>query len=454
MQSRILICTVGTGNVDELRASLIEPLTKSIRDGVWSKVVLLPSRLTVDNADLLQAEIKEVPIEVIPLPEAKQEENVDDSYRHFDYVLGNLVRQGFEPKSLIADFTRGTKAMSAALVLAAIRHGLPVLRYLSGGQRDQRGMVVAGTEIVTEVKTLNVTANRVLDDARMLMKNGSFAASSQLIICSGYLDWPDEVRKGGESLDRLARFFSAWDRLDYTSAATITRTEGFPTCGNEVRWSNFVPTRAVLERIDALAQPLPESNAAKAHPLRLLLIDLFANGERRLMAHQYEDALLRAYRVLELIGQVRLFDRGYDSAALPADDETIQQFQDYLRKKKSEVLSSSGKDGSLQAPREKVARLLKFMGDGLGQQLIDVAHGGAIKASARNYSVLIHGYDAVAGSDSKPLSQLYEKIRTLIECDLGRVVAEEHLKLARFPWPIGRGKEVSIVDSRIENPKR
>ena len=49
----ILICTVGTGNIDKLRETLIEPLKKSVRKGEWSRVILVPSQLTKENATKL-----------------------------------------------------------------------------------------------------------------------------------------------------------------------------------------------------------------------------------------------------------------------------------------------------------------------------------------------------------------------------------------------------------------
>ena len=74
----------------------------------------------------------------------------------------------------VSDFTRVTKAMSAALVLAAIRHELPQLRYLSGGRRDERGLVVPGTEIVTDIRTTVATTRRRLDEASdFLLRLGS-----------------------------------------------------------------------------------------------------------------------------------------------------------------------------------------------------------------------------------------------------------------------------------------
>ena len=49
----------------------------------------------------------------------------------------------------------------------------------------------------------------------------------------------------------------------------------------------------------------------------------------------FEDALLRGYRVLEIIGQFCLFDKGYDSASLDPCDATIRALREKLEKRKS-----------------------------------------------------------------------------------------------------------------------
>ena len=114
-----------TGNVDQLRDTLLTPLTKSIQAGEWQRVILLPSKVTADNAAQLQNELAQFAIEIQPLPVAGAEDNADACFAHFDRVIEELRNAGNEPQQILADFTRGTKAMSAALALAAIRHELP-----------------------------------------------------------------------------------------------------------------------------------------------------------------------------------------------------------------------------------------------------------------------------------------------------------------------------------------
>lgn len=425
--AKILVCTVGTGDVSDLVRSLLNPLKKSIADGVWGSVVLLPSSKTAENAERLRDEIAGVPIESRPLPAVGQEEDADACFAHFDAVFAALIDSGTPPEQIVADFTRGTKAMSAALVLAAVGRRIPTLRYVTGTQRDARGMVVPGSEIVSSVRTTVATARRDLDDALLLIQHGDFAAVAAWLAEDRIFAWPQALHAEAQSLRRCAEFLACWDRLDFRSAAAVgdSLPESAPSSAAVF---GFSPPTEVRDWVQKLA----DEREAKARPSRKLLVDLFANAERRLHDHHYEDALLRAYRVLELLGQVRLFDRGYNTAELLPDDPCVRAFQDKLIKKNSQPLSSDRANGLLLAAREQAARFLKHLGDPFGQKLLDAAKVGEVPAERRNKSILIHGFDPVAGARPEPLRQLLDVLESLIRYDIGPD-ADSFLRLARFP---------------------
>ncbi len=430
-QPSILICTVGTGNVEQLRDTLLEPLKKSISKGEWSRVILLPSQVTRENAAKLRAALQHVPIEIHELPQPGAEDDADACFAHFDGVVAGLRAQGVRPESLLVDFTRGTKAMSAALVLTAVRHELPQLRYITSATRDERGMVLPGTEIVAEVRTTIATAQRRLDDAHNFLRHGNFAAVLETLpdpSLQSTVQWPQHLLDLAALVRTLAAFCEAWDRLDYKTALSIQLPAPQSTPSH---WRRFVPPPAIHDWVRALAEPLPEANRDRAAHLRLLVADLLANGERRLRHHQYEDAIIRGYRVLELIGQIRLFERGFDSAELNSDHPDIKAFQEKLIKKKSQPLTE--KDGKYQASREQVARLLKHLGDPLAEELLRLGNRseGEVKLSRRNYSIWIHGFEAIAGSDPGPIRVLFSELEKLLVED-GGPTAKQSVQNARW----------------------
>jgi len=144
----VLVATVGLGNIDQVRASLLEPMKRSLAAGTWSRIVLVPSKVTEELAGQLRAETRDAPIEICPLPEAGNEDSLVPCREHIAMVFRRLIEQGIDPAQIVLDFTRGTKVMSVAATVAALSCGIRRVQYVVGGQRDARGVVVPGTEQV------------------------------------------------------------------------------------------------------------------------------------------------------------------------------------------------------------------------------------------------------------------------------------------------------------------
>ena len=404
----VLFLTVGSGNPGKLEETLYTPISKSISAGDWQRIVLLPSQDTLERARELKRRYPQRDVHIRPLPAGISESDADACYDHFQGVIAELG--GPSPANMAVDITRGTKAMSAALLLAAFRHRIARVRYVEGDRDPANpGVVLPGSERVRDIHADVALNHRTLDDAHLLFLNGDFAAAA--ILLRSLSNDPTM-----QTLARIADFYSAWDRLDYKSADEMH-------VGSEVpaRWRLCLPSEDVRQWVHRLAQSFPDHSdsnysSVMAARLRLLVVDLLANGERRVRQHQFEDAVLRAYRVLEMLGQARLFDRGLDSARLPSDHEVIRQFQADLAKKGSAGFSTNP-DGTLNAGREVVARLLKRLGDPLASELLKVGASGALRITSRNHSVLIHGYEAVGPGDQKFLDALYDELHRILRRD-------------------------------------
>lgn len=420
----VLFLTVGSGNPAKLEETLYTPISKSISTGDWQRIILLPSRDTLEHARELKRRYPQRDVHIRPLPAGVSESDADCCYDHFQEIITELGDPS--PANMAVDITRGTKAMSAALLLAAFRHRIAHVRYVEG-DRDPANpsVVLPGSERVRDIHADVAFKHRALDDAHLLFLNGDFPAASLLL---GSLPQDTTTR----ALTGITDFYSAWDRLDYKSADEMRVTSEVPA-----RWKPCVcvPSDEVRRWVHRLAEPfLDRSDAGysslMAARLRLLIVDLLANGERRVRQRQFEDAVLRAYRVLEMLGQARLFDRGLDSARLPSDHEVIRRFQADLVKKGSAGFGVN-QDGTLNAGRELVARLLERLDDPLAPELLKVGASGALRITSRNHSVLIHGYEAVGPADQGLLDALYEELRQILCRD--RTDFEKDLRLARFP---------------------
>ena len=432
LSGKVLVLTVGTGNMDDLERSLLEPLAKSVRAGEWDIAVLLPSTITEKFAQRLAKRFPGTPFRLETLPETDMENNADACFGHFDRVIGSLLEEGYSATSISVDFTRGTKAMSAALVLAAVRRDVPHLRYMWGSKRDERGMVVSGTEQIAEFPTALATGRRRLDDAESLMRHGDFAAVLELLPdpsdpsdpLSGH--WPEDMRDEAAALRHRAGFYAAWDRLDYAEAARLAGRVADE--GEAVAWVKLLAD-----------SPQSCDHQRMARWLRAVACDLLANGRRRIRDRHFEDALLRAYRILELAGQFLLFDLKIDSASIDPEDKDVKELRCRLHKKGRQDFGKDPRSGQLRASRELSARLLKQKAgclfkqkaaglpeqeaayllkkkyELLAQKLLNFDRGrDEVAARKRNHSILIHGFEAVAPSEPRPLEKMFDDLEQLL----------------------------------------
>ena len=415
---RVLVMTVGTGDMNRLEDSLFVPLRKSIATDAWTQVILLPSTVTEAFAETMRKAIQDVKMAVRPLPEG-DENDADRAYAHFDSVLAEVLQE-MPPECVVVDFTRGTKAMSAALVLAAARREIPHLRYITG-QRDERGVVVSGSEVVRGVRTTIGVGHRRLDLARDLMRRGNFLAAGAVLPGANRSSaalYPDDLIEIAAAVRATTRFYTAWDRLDYAAASEVE--VGDPPNSD---WEDLWPRSVTQEWVAALAE---------GKDLRRLIVDLLANGERRLRQGQHEDALVRAYRILELIGQARLFDLGLDSGNLDPEHAAVRAVRAKIRKKNQAPLGI-GHDGRLQAGRFQVARILKESGDSLAVRLLEFENEALLRPTLRNNSLLIHGFAVGAPGESEVLYRLFGELAQLAREDSGASVIDDWLSVARTP---------------------
>lgn len=419
---KILVLTVGTGNTEDLENSLYAPLRKSMDTDSWERIIMLPSQHTVKYATEMQQRNTDFSAEIRPIPGACDENDADASFAHFDTVLGELIESdGVDPKAITLDFTRGTKAMSAALVLAGVARGIPVLRYIEG-ERGKRGNVVAGTEVVKEVRTEVSSARQQINLAEKLMCGGDFEAVCTMTKISDLENLPNQLRNRLNAYTHVAAIYAAWDRFDYCGASKLLSRDR--KIVSEA--GKFTLTPEMEQWIERLASyPNQNNHREMSVYLRYLACDLLANAERRYRDGLFEDAGVRWYRLLELIGQARLFDHGYDSGQLPEDDPKVKRFNDKLIRKSTRLNES--KKGTLQAARLQTARFLKFLKDCLAKRLLDENEKYYVKA--RNCGLLVHGFEAKANMTQEYIKSIIDNFEQLLHED--RQEAHEWLAVAR-----------------------
>lgn len=281
------------------------------------------------------------------------------------------LQQTHAAAELLADYTGGTKSMSAALVLAALGNGVAL--HLTTGPRTDHQRVTRGQDTLA-VKPDRLQLQRHLQQADTLWQRHAYAEAAALL---ADLPCPDDASLRGQ-LQRqrgLSAAFAAWDNFDHAGAAArladFTALLGKP----------LTPWTGALSIINK-----PEHRHAE--PLRLL--DLWRNAQRRAAQGRHDDAVARLYRLLEWTAQWLLASQ----LAIATADVPIERIPPHM----SIAPTRDGKRSiGLFAAWELLAHHRPNAPGGqffTAQRMVLLNH-----LNCRNRSILAHGFTPVATAD-------------------------------------------------------
>lgn len=416
-KSKVLFLIVGMGNKKdpEYPESYLRLLRKAVDSTDAGNIVLLPSGSSKENAERIKTEYESSrTVFVQDLPERSMEFDADECYEFFESLFRSRFQEGFSAENFIIDFTHGTKAMSAALYAIGMRYRVSDFHYIRRNN-DKDGNLIDG-ETVKNFDASYARGLSVLDQCKTLFKAWQFSAATALLS----IEKPKKTLKQTfEHVKMLADFYSAWDRLDYKTAAENCPVFEMPLFG-------FATSSAVQNWIKTLAKPIiePDEKNFEVLPQSVLnenaetalnmMLDLYANGLRRLEAGQYEDAGIRAYRIAEMMGQYYLFKAGYISNHMSSSDSTVHAFAENIHLRKNEKADIYPPFG-----RKQVIEFLDY----IKHPKVEYMRSIDTKiADIRNNSILIHGY----ASRVKDIQDLKNIFNSLTE-QLRQLSAEEWL---------------------------
>lgn len=221
---------------------------------------------------------------------------------------------------IIADFTGGTKSMTAGLASAAMDDGRAMLCVVSG-KRLNLQKVEDGTQIARIIDN-----SRIMVEKKLLLLNKlwqGYHYQSCLSVLDEIYDRPlaDDLYDRLEKIRYLCSAFEAWDRFDHEKALSffkinkkIVPEKYLKFLGRIIQsktiWAELLEQNEEKnekaetgERIKRLHAPL----SGKRHFLNFdPVYDLVLNARRRAAQGRYDDAVARLYRALEMFGQLNL----------------------------------------------------------------------------------------------------------------------------------------------------
>lgn len=281
-EMRILMATVGGSPA---------PIISAVRASRSKRVVFIcsdGSQSTESSAGQVpdiaaKADLKSERYEIIKIPP-------DDPDAGILIIRNSLsdLRGRYSEAHIVADYTGGTKSMSAALLHVAIAAGLEVQFMV--GQRDHLTQVRDGTERPSRLSLDFALAERrvmrLIDAWRTFGFEEAAAGFSSLYDDLAHVDGIPEAFRGRiAELRRLSDAFSAWDRFDHKEAWRFLESE---------------PVYPELDRHRAALKRLAEANGPREPDI---LFDLWNNALRAAERGRYDDATARIYRLLEWTAQ-------------------------------------------------------------------------------------------------------------------------------------------------------
>jgi len=277
----------------------------------------------------------------------------------------------------IADYTGGTKTMTAALILAALELGWDVS--VVKGNRTDLQKVREGTEMATLVNTPEVRARQQLTQAEALFNQFAYASAAQLaesLLRAAPLS--SELQDKIQRLVTLSRGFDAWDRFDHHRAYRI-----------------LAPYQADIVRQWVFLKMIIGETKGTGYEA---VFDLIINAERRAKRNRFDDAVARLYRALEMFAQIRLRQR---NPALDPGDLKLDLLPDSIRSKYAN-----------QAEKIKLGlvqdyELLADLEDPIGKTFAERRGKILDILKKRNDSILAHG---VTPCDEAVYSAMYEQV--------------------------------------------
>ncbi|NKC16087.1 MAG: TIGR02710 family CRISPR-associated protein [Gammaproteobacteria bacterium] len=294
------------------------------------------------------------------------------------------LAERFPGARFVADYTGGTKTMTAAMVCLALEQDDIDLQLVTGARADLK-QVVDGTE-----RAMTASVVRLRLDRAMALYLGGWRRFAYREAAQGLKNIPITVNSPDRAKLELAQALSGalalWDDFDHAGALDSIR----PYAGQ-------VAPRypAMLPMLELLAQ----QDSSRREPACLL--DLWWNAERRAARGRYDDAAARVYRLLEWTAQWQIRRRlEVETANFPAE------------RLPGTVAVRVDADGKIRLGLWHAWQVVKADPGmaGLAQTFIGQQESKLKDLLAiRNESILAHGFQPIAATDWRRMQHWAEK---------------------------------------------
>ena len=318
-------------------------------------------------------------------------DDLDQCYATMVSVLSQ-AREQHPGAKLLADYTGGTKTMSAALVVAALNQQVELVM-----MRGARRNLVSVDPKTTYVHKSHISAaflDRQLAVVSTLERRADYGAAAEAVEDVMSQHGPQgAVQSTLQTRLLLCRSFDAWDSFDHLLAyQQLDHLQNKALRRRVMNWKDalqmVIQSRArVDDDLATKASDLLGRRFAQADGFEVVR-DLLANAERRASQERFDDAIGRLYRATELVAQIVLRQRyeiaTHDVALVALPEQTRGKY---------EALCGDG--ARLELSMVQAHDLLADLDAGYGTLWKERRARVVDNLSTRNHSILAHGFQHI-----------------------------------------------------------
>ena len=403
-----------------------QPIITSIAQGKPDKICFTCSRRSAKTIDDICTKAKAENI----TRQINIIDDIDDINKCYADSLALLqhLREEFPEAKIIADYTGGTKSMSAGLATAAMDTKNITLGLVSGARFSLR-QVTAGTQSLRTSHAIKIhLERRVLTISECFARFDYPAATSWL---EETLTLPDINSEKAAMLQKwlaLSRALDSWDKFDHASAWKILHNYRAEYTELLMFLEAVIWSRKKLDTTLHMEE-LPElSNSPKGHGYEPVE-DLYLNAKRRASQGRFDDAVARLYRALELLAQIRL-KLAYD---IDTGNIVLNKLPPEMRPEYKNLAEGTDRIRLPLTPAfDLLAKLADFHDEPLGNLYHKQYHGKLRNfLRIRNKSLMAHGFTPIRTDD-------YSKEELFVKSLLDEVFSNLHLKpyAMRIQFPL------------------
>ncbi|UNC93162.1 TIGR02710 family CRISPR-associated CARF protein [Candidatus Contubernalis alkaliaceticus] len=331
----------------------------------------------------------------------QNKDNLSDCY-YASIEAFKKARDNIPYAEILADYTGGTKSMSSGLVAAALDDG-EISLYIVGGERLDLVKVRSGSQRIMKCSWMPLLWRRRIITLKALFSKYDYNGCIEFIrqVSSEVLVGSEEDRVIQVYLT-VAHAFSAWDNFNHEGALEdiLPYTK------------YFVQHKIFLEDIIRTKPALTDS--CETNLSFSPVYDVLLNAQRRLSQENFDDAVARTYRALELLAQICLaFCKPPIYTGIVDPNDLPEKLREKYGFNQMNMVKNKKESGavSLQLGLVRSYELLSELNHPTGILVMSKQSRMLDLLKIRNESILAHGFSPI---NSEKAQEFYKFVVSLV----------------------------------------